>query len=213
MRTRVKVCGLTTPEDALDVAEAGADALGLVFYAPSPRAVDLARAQAIRAVVPPFVTVVGLFVNALPDEVERICRGVALDCLQFHGDETPAECARFGLPFIKAARIRQGFDLVQFASDYDKAQGILVDAYVPGTPGGTGKTFDWAMLPVNLPCPVVLSGGLTLSNVAGAIRQVSPWAVDVSSGVEREPGRKDRMRVRRFLMAVADVQRRDGESG
>jgi phosphoribosylanthranilate isomerase (EC 5.3.1.24) len=213
MRTRVKVCGLTTVEDAREVAQAGVDALGLVFYAASPRAVTLPVAQAIRAVVPPFVTLVGLFVNHEPEEVERICQGVALDCLQFHGDESPADCDRYGLPFIKAARVQEGFDLVQFALKYEKAQGILVDAYVPGVPGGTGQTFDWGYLPTHSPYPVVVSGGLTAHNVGEAICQVHPWAVDVSSGVEREPGRKDRMRVRRFLAAVAEAQRRDGENG
>lgn len=213
MRTRVKICGLTTPEDAREVVDAGVDAVGLVFYAGSPRAVDLPTAQAIRAVIPPFVTVVGLFVNAAPADVERISQGVALDCLQFHGEETPEDCSRYGLPFIKVARVRDGFDLVQFALKYEKAQGVLVDAYVPGVPGGTGQTFNWAHLPAHFPCPLVLSGGLTAHNVGDAIHQVRPWAVDVSSGVEREPGRKDRMRVRRFLAAVAEAQRRDGESG
>lgn len=213
MRTRIKICGITTPEDGREVADAGADAVGLVFYSASPRAVDLAQARAIRAVLPPFVTVVGLFVDAAVAFIEQICSGVRLDCLQFHGNESPQDCERYGLPYIKAARVREGFDLVQFAQHYEKAQGVLVDAYVPGIPGGTGQTLDWARLPHGLGKPLILSGGLNAQNVAAAIHQVQPWAVDVSTGVEREPGRKDRMRVRRFLAVVAETQRRDGESG
>ncbi|WP_297486512.1 phosphoribosylanthranilate isomerase [Ferrovum sp.] len=211
MRTRVKVCGLTTVEDALEVAAAGVDAVGLVFYPPSVRALGLEQAQAIRAALPPFVSVVGLFVDASRDTIERTLAAVSLDCLQFHGDETALDCVGYGVPYIKAARVHEGFDLVQFAARHETAQGILVDAFVPGLPGGTGQTFDWAVLPRRLPCPLVLSGGLTAHNVGEAVRTVHPWAVDVSSGVERTPGRKDRLRVQHFLEAVAKADGFDRE--
>ncbi len=211
MRTRVKVCGLTSVEDALEVAAAGVDAVGLVFYPPSSRAVGLEQAQAIRAALPPFVSVVGLFVDAARDVIEQTLAAVSLDCLQFHGEERPLDCVGYGMPYIKAVRVQEGFDLIQFAARHEKAQGILVDAYVPGLPGGTGQTFDWAVLPRRLPCPLVLSGGLTAHNVGEAIRTVHPWAVDVSSGVERAPGRKDHLRVQHFLEAVAKADGFDRE--
>lgn len=211
MRTRVKVCGLTTVEDALEVAAVGVDAVGLVFYPPSVRALGLDRAQAIRAALPPFVSVVGLFVDASRDTIEQTLAAVSLDCLQFHGEESAQDCGGYGVPYIKAARVHEGFDLVQFAACHEKAQGILVDAFVPGIPGGTGQTFDWSVLPRQLPCPLVLSGGLTDHNVGEAVRTVHPWAVDVSSGVERAPGRKDRLRVQNFLEAVAKADGFDRE--
>jgi len=202
MRTRIKVCGLTTPADAQAVVATGVDAVGLVFYAPSPRAVSVAQAQAICRVLPPFVTVVGLFVNEARRTIEDVLESVPLNCLQFHGDESPEDCAGYGIPFLKVARVQSGLDLVQFAARYDNAQGVLVDAFVPGVPGGTGQTFDWSLVPPMWSCPWVLSGGLTGDNVAAAVRQLRPWAVDVSSGVEEAPGRKSLGAVERFVAAV-----------
>ncbi len=202
MRTRIKVCGLTTPADAQAVVATGVDAVGLVFYAPSPRAVTVAQAQAICRSLPPFVSVVGLFVNETREMIEGVLESVPLSCLQFHGDESPENCDGYGIPFLKAARVQTGLDLVQFAARYDNAQGVLVDAFVPGVPGGTGQTFDWSLVPTKWACPWVLSGGLTGENVAAAVRQLRPWAVDVSSGVEEAPGRKSLGAVERFVAAV-----------
>ncbi len=202
MRTRVKICGITRPEDGQAAAVAGADAIGLVFHEASPRAVTPEVAAEIVAVLPPFVTVVGLFVDAAAARIESVLSRVRLDCLQFHGDESPADCERFPVPYIKVARVRPGFDLVQYAVGYRHARAMLVDAYVPGLPGGTGRTFDWDLLPARLPLPLVLSGGLSPANVALAVRGVRPWAVDVSSGVERAPGLKDGLKVRQFIEEV-----------
>ncbi len=202
MRTRIKICGITRVDDALQAAHAGADALGLVFHEPSPRAIALEVAAEIVAAIPAFVTTVGLFVDASPARVEQVLSRVNLDCLQFHGHETSAECERYGMSYIKVARVRQGFDLVQYAVGYQRARALLVDAYVEGIPGGTGKTFDWAQLPDALPLPLVLSGGLTPENVGLAVRSVRPWAVDVSSGVERAPGLKAADKVLQFIEGV-----------
>lgn len=202
MRTRVKICGITRPEDARAAALAGADAIGLVFHDASPRAVGAGRAADIVAALPPFVSVVGLFVDAPAARIESVLSQVRLDCLQFHGNESPAECERFPLPYIKVARIRAGFDLIQYAVGYRHARAILVDAYVPGQPGGTGRTFDWGLLPESLPLPLILSGGLAPENVASAVRAVRPWAVDVSSGVESAPGHKDAGKVLQFIEEV-----------
>ncbi len=202
MPTRIKICGITRPEDARQVVEAGADALGMVFHAPSPRAVTPELAAEIVAGLPPFVSVVGLFVNADSRLIESVLSRVSLDYLQFHGDELPADCDRYQIPYIKVARIRPGFDLVQYAVRYRHARALLVDAYVAGQPGGTGRVFDWAQLPDKLPLPLVLSGGLTPENVGLAIRTVKPWAVDVSSGVESAPGLKDARKVLQFIRGV-----------
>ncbi|MFA6904028.1 MAG: phosphoribosylanthranilate isomerase, partial [Gallionellaceae bacterium] len=189
--TRIKICGITRIEDALDAVHSGADALGLVFYDKSPRHVGLQLAAQIVDAVPPFVTLVGLFVNATADEVREAIHAVPLDALQFHGDETPDFCAQFGRPYLKAIRVKAGIDLLQYANDFAGAQGLLLDTYVDGMPGGTGSSFDWALIPHDLPLPVVLSGGLNAGNVAEAIRKVRPYAVDVSSGVEESKGIKD----------------------
>src|SRR5487761_2132942 len=202
MSTRVKICGITRAEDAQLVAQAGADALGLVFHKPSPRAVIPESAVDIVAALPPFVSVVGLFVDADPALVESVLSCIRLDYLQFHGDETPADCDRYQVPYIKVARVRPGFDLVQYAVGYRHARALLVDAYVAGQPGGTGKTFDWAALPPALPLPLILSGGLTPENVGLAIHTVRPWAVDVSSGVEVVPGIKDAGKVLQFIQGA-----------
>lgn len=199
---RSKICGITRIEDALLAAEAGADAIGLVFYAPSPRAVDVIRAQAIVAALPPFVTTVGLFVNAGRGEVERILDAVPLDLLQFHGDETAADCSGYRRPYIKALRVRPGDDVRARCAEFPEAAGILLDTFVPGVPGGTGEAFDWSLVPEQPGCPIILAGGLTAENVSAAIRQVRPWAVDVSGGVEASKGVKDVARVRAFIEAV-----------
>ncbi|MDE2309740.1 MAG: phosphoribosylanthranilate isomerase, partial [Betaproteobacteria bacterium] len=186
----------------------GADALGLVFYEKSPRHVTVRQAAQLAAVVPPFVMVVGLFVNPSEDEVRSVLRQVPLDMLQFHGEEAPEFCAQFGRRYLKAARVKPGVDLLQCAARYTSAQGLLLDAYVEGTPGGTGAPFDWALIPHDLPLPVVLSGGLHAGNVAQAVREVRPYAVDVSSGVEASKGIKDAAKIAAFINEVkrADVQ-------
>ena len=207
MVTAVKICGITRRDDALAAARCGAHAVGLVFCARSPRNVSLAAAQEVVAALPPFVMAVGLFVDAAAREIEAVLNAVRLDLLQFHGDETAAFCARFGVPFIKAARVRAGLDLIQYARDFGAARGLLLDAFVDGTHGGTGTAFDWSLIPPDLPLPIVLSGGLNAANVSDAIRRVSPWAVDVSSGVEASPGIKDPQKIAAFMKEVrsADV--------
>lgn len=202
MRTRIKICGLREPEHARVAARDGADAIGLVFHPGSPRNVGIERAAQIVAALPPFVTVVGLFVNAPQEHIGRALDHVPLDLLQFHGDETPEECARYGRPFLRAVRMEEGVDLLEYAQRFSRAKALLLDAYVPGTPGGTGTTFDWTRIPRDLPIPLVLSGGLDAGNVGRAIREVRPWAVDVSSGVERERGVKDPAKITEFIRSV-----------
>ncbi|MBX9713412.1 MAG: phosphoribosylanthranilate isomerase [Pseudomonadaceae bacterium] len=202
---RSKICGITRIEDALIAAEAGADAIGLVFYAKSPRAVSIQQARDIVAALPAFVTTVGLFVNASREELNDVLAGVALDLLQFHGDETPAECESYQRPYIKALRVKPGDDIAQLAAPYAKARGILLDTYVPGVPGGTGAAFDWSLVPSGLSLPVILAGGLSAANVQAAIEQVRPYAVDVSGGVEAGKGIKDAAKIRAFMQAVGRV--------
>ncbi|GIK25220.1 MAG: N-(5'-phosphoribosyl)anthranilate isomerase [Betaproteobacteria bacterium] len=202
-RTRIKVCGITRPEDARTAVELGVDALGLVFYAPSPRCVSVEQAWEIARVVPPFVTLVGLFVNETKLTVRRVMEAVPIQLLQFHGEEDESFCRSFHAPYIKAARVRPGLDLVKYAESYPTAQGLLLDAYVEGY-GGGGKTFDWSLIPPSLPLPVILSGGLEAGNVAEAVHAVRPWAVDVSSGVEAAKGIKDAEKVAAFIAGVRD---------
>ena len=202
MRTRIKICGITRLEDARIAVESGADAIGLVFYAPSPRNLDPEQARAIVAALPPFVTAVGLFVDPTRDQVEAVLRRCPLGLLQFHGDEAPGFCGGFGLPYIKAARVRADADLVQYLSPYHAAQGWLLDAYHDQLYGGTGESFDWKLIPRDLARPVILSGGLTPDNVGAAVRQVRPWAVDVSSGVEAGKGIKDAAKIAAFIAGV-----------
>ena len=199
MAVRVKICGITRLQDALLAAQAGADALGFVFYEKSPRHVSAAQAAVLCAALPPFVTTVGLFVDATPGVVESVLALAPLDLLQFHGDEPADYCSSFGKPYIKAVRVTRDTDLLKCAADYASARGLLLDAYVPGVPGGTGEAFDWNLIPPDLPKPVILSGGLTPANVADAVRQVSPWAVDVSSGVEAAKGIKDPQLIAQFI--------------
>jgi phosphoribosylanthranilate isomerase len=202
VRTRTKICGITRVEDALSAAEAGADAIGFVFYAASARCIEAIEAAAIARALPPYVSKVGLFVNAPRSHVEDVLRLVSLDSLQFHGDETAALCASFEVPFIKAVRVRSGVDLLEYATEFATAQGLLLDAHVDGAYGGTGATFDWNLIPLRLPLPLILSGGLHPGNVGEAVRRVRPWAVDVSSGVESAKGIKDRTRITAFLKEV-----------
>lgn len=205
MNTRVKICGITRVQDGLDAVRFGAHAIGLVFYAPSPRAVTPDQARAIVDALPPFVTAVGLFVNADAQAVRATLAAVPLQLLQFHGDETPEYCAAFGVPYLKAVRVRPGVDLLQYAQQFHGARGLLLDAYVEGVRGGTGATFDWALIPHSLPLPVVLSGGLDADNVEAAVRAVRPWAVDVSSGVESAKGIKDAAKIEAFMNGVRNA--------
>ncbi len=201
-RTRVKICGFTRPGDALEAARLGVDAVGLVFYPDSPRYVTLETARVIAAALPAFVTVVGLFVDAAPETVEAVLERVPLDLLQFHGQESPEDCARYGRPYIKAIRMAEGIDLYREAERFHQARGPLLDAWHPAVPGGTGERFDWARIPADLPLPVILAGGLSPDNVAEAVRRVRPWAVDVSSGVESAKGVKDPAKMAAFLREV-----------
>jgi phosphoribosylanthranilate isomerase len=199
MAVRVKICGITRAEDLRAACAAGADALGFVFYEQSPRRLTAETTALLLREMPPFVQSVGLFVDAEPAFVESVLRVAALDLLQFHGDETAAECARYGRPYIKAIRVNADTDLLKCAADFEGARGLLLDAFVPGVPGGTGERFDWNLIPPGLPKPMVLSGGLTPGNVAAAVRSVKPWAVDVSSGVEVSKGVKDAQKMAQFI--------------
>ncbi len=203
-RTRIKICGLTRAQDVRAAVDHGADAIGFVFYASSPRAVSIAQAAELVALLPPFVASVGLFVNATEDDINCVLERVPLQLLQFHGDEAEADCARFGRPWIKAARMRAGVDLVEFASFHPGASGVLVDAFVEGY-GGGGKTFDWSLIPQGFGRPLVLSGGLDADNVVDAVRRLRPWAVDVSSGVESDKGIKDTAKIAAFIAGVRDA--------
>lgn len=201
-RTRIKICGITRPEDGVVAAQAGADAIGLVFWAKSPRAVTIEQAAKICAALPPFVTTVGLFVDAEPAWVEQVLSEVSLSLLQFHGDESPADCERFRTPYLKAVRMRDGVDAVALRDQYASTRALLLDTYRPGTPGGTGAVFDWERVPPALASQIVLAGGLTADNVGAAVEQVRPWAVDTSGGVESAPGIKDPARIAAFISAV-----------
>ncbi len=219
-RTRIKICGITRIADGLAAAQAGADAIGLVFWPGTPRVVDVDRARAIAAALPPFVTKVGLFVDPVLGEVQAILAAVALDTLQFHGREPPDLCRAFGRPYLKAIAMKDGVDLLECVSPYGDAAGLVFDTHVPGDlPGGTGRAFDWSRLSptvqAQLPAPVILSGGLTVDNVEAAIRAVRPWAVDVSSGVEERDatgaarrGLKDAARIAAFVDGVRNADDR-----
>jgi phosphoribosylanthranilate isomerase len=210
-RTRIKICGLTREADVDAAVDAGADAVGFVLYPKSQRHVSLDRAATLAGRLPPFVTPVALVVNATAQQIAEATRAIPDLLLQFHGDETPADCRAAGRPFLRAARMAPGFDLLDFASQYPHAQGLLLDAHVEGY-GGGGKVFDWSQIPSNVPRPVVLSGGLHAGNVAQGILQVRPSAVDVSSGVEAAKGIKDAAAMRRFCEAVRDADARIADS-
>ncbi len=200
-RTRIKICGLTRPEDVDAAVAAGADAIGFVFYPKSPRYVTPEQAAALVRRLPPFVMAVGLFVNETPARLAASLEQVPLNLLQFHGDESPADCSRWGRPYIRAARVQPGLDLVQYAADFGGARALLLDAFVEGY-GGGGHVFDWRLIPPQLDLPVILSGGLNPDNVGDAVRRVRPVAVDVSSGVEAAKGIKDHQRMADFVAAV-----------
>ncbi|MFT5805643.1 MAG: phosphoribosylanthranilate isomerase [Candidatus Paceibacteria bacterium] len=206
MVTRVKICGITNTADVFDAVSAGASALGFNMYEPSPRYVAPMLAQALCAAVPVFVSRVGLFVNHSRDQVIQICDLVDFDLLQFHGDESNAFCASFGRPFIKALRVAPGDDVAAAVNRFPDSRGILLDAFTDGLYGGTGRTIDWQQIPA-LKQPLILAGGLDVDNVGHAIRQVRPFAVDVSGGVERSRGVKDADKMRRFVVAVRDTDK------
>ena len=208
-RTRIKICGLTRVEDALAAVHSGADAIGLVFYPASPRAITIGRAREICAAMPPFVSTVALFFNATPQVVAETVKSVGPSMLQFHGDEDEAYCAQFGLPYLKAIRVGHGMvpgDLLECEVAFRSAKGLLIDTLSPGVYGGSGESFDWDLIPQTMRRRIVLSGGLNPLNVASAVEQVGPWAVDVSSGVETlEKGIKDHRRIAQFIEAVKNA--------
>ena len=204
-RTRIKICGITTPEDARQAVLVGADALGLVFYKGSRRCVEVAEARHILEATPPFVTRVALFVNTPEDRIRHVLGSLDLDLLQFHGDEADEECARYGKPWIKALRLREGLDAAVLARQFPGALGFVLDKHEARQYGGTGRCFDWSLVPATIGKPLILAGGLSAENVQQAIRQVRPWAVDVSSGVESAPGRKDFARLCAFAQAVRNA--------
>jgi len=201
-RTRVKICGVRDEATAQVAAEAGADAIGLVFHKPSPRYLQAKAAARIMQSLPPLVMGVGLFVDLPADDIKAILREVRLDMLQFHGDEPPEYCEQFGVPWIHVAKMGQGVDLLEYAGRFSRAKALILDADVPGEAGGTGRAFDWTSIPRKLPLPLILSGGLTPQNVGRAVREVRPWAVDVSSGVESSRGVKDPARIVEFIRSV-----------
>jgi phosphoribosylanthranilate isomerase len=206
MRTRVKICGITRKEDALAAVESGADALGFVFYEPSPRHITVPRAAEIAQALPPFVSTVALFVNADPDMIAEVVDEVGVDLLQFHGQECPDYCARHRRPWIRAVRVKPETDLLAAQNEFAHGRGLLLDAYRPGVPGGTGETFDWDWIPPQLAPGIVLAGGLTPDNVGDAVRRVRPYAVDVSGGVEAGKGIKDPSRIRAFIEEVRSAE-------
>ena len=206
-RTRIKICGVSRQADIDAAVEAGADAVGFVFHPASPRCLAPERAAQLARALPPYVTPVGLFVNAAPAEVDRVLALIPALVLQFHGDESPETCNAFRRPYLRAARIAPGFDLLDFSRRFSEAQGLLLDAHVEGF-GGGGKAFDWSLVPAGVLHPLVLSGGLHAENVVAGIQQLRPWAVDVSSGVESSRGVKDAAAIRRFCDAVREADAR-----
>ena len=207
MLTRVKICGITRIEDALTAIRLGANAIGFIFWDKSARYIDPKEARKIVMALPPFVTVVGVYVNPSSEWVEETCSIAGLNLLQFHGDELPEFCSQFPLPYIKAVRIRSGIDLLQYAAQYSSSNGLLLDSYVEGVPGGTGRTFEWSLIPENLSLPLIVSGGLHAKNVCEAIREAKPWAVDVSSGVEITKGIKDAYKIAAFMTGVRNGEK------
>ena len=203
MKTRVKICGITRRQDAEFAIENGADALGLVFYPASPRAVTIAQAKEIVAKLPPFINIVALFVNADAEYVQACLKELPIDILQFHGDESAAYCEQFGKTYLKAIRMRDSVDLASVAEEYSSASAILLDSYQAGVPGGTGQVFDWSLIN-KIDKPIILAGGLNIDNVAMAIKQVQPYAVDVSGGVEQSKGIKDHQKISAFMQEVAN---------
>jgi len=204
LHTRIKICGIKHLDDALKAIECGADAIGLIFVEKSPRYASLTDARVIAESLPPFVTVVGLFMDATEETVREALKVVPLNLLQFHGDESPAFCDQFEIPYIKVLRMRDNVNVVAFAQEYPNASGILLDTYSKAG-GGSGQTFDWSLIPENIPLPLILAGGLNPENVASAVETVKPYAVDVSSGVESEPAIKDHKKIEQFIKEVQRV--------
>lgn len=207
MRTRVKICGFTRVEDAVFAAQFGVDAIGLVFYAPSPRNVSIAQAQAIVAALPAFTTVVALFVNETESKIRKILDAVPIDCLQFHGDELPDDCRIYGKRYIKAVRMKADTDIAALANDFYDAAGLLLDAYHADAHGGTGIIFDWQLIPKQCSLPIILAGGLDATNVKAAIQAVKPYALDLSSGVEASKGIKDARKIAALIQQVNEGDR------
>jgi phosphoribosylanthranilate isomerase len=208
MRTRIKICGITSVEDALAAARLGADAIGLVFYPPSPRYVEVEQAAEIAAALPPFVTTVALFVNADEQTIADVVSRVRIDLIQFHGNECKDYCGLHQRPYIKAVRMSDDVDLDKQLNDFSQARGLLLDTYKAGVPGGTGEQFNWDRVPAHLADKIILAGGLTPENVKDAVVQVHPYAVDVSGGVESAPGKKDTEKMARFIEAVRSQESR-----
>lgn len=204
MPIKVKVCGITRVEDALSAVRLGASAIGLIFWKKSTRYIDPYKARKIVIALPPFVSVVGVYVDPSSDWVEETCSIAGVTLLQFHGSETPEFCSQFSLPYIKAVRVKKGTDLLQYAAQYSNSSGLLLDSYVEGKQGGTGHTFDWSLIPRNIKLPLILSGGLHAKNVYKAIMLANPWAVDVSSGVEVAEGIKDADKIAAFMTGVGN---------
>jgi phosphoribosylanthranilate isomerase len=202
MRTRIKICGFTRVEDAVFAARLGVDAIGLVFYPPSPRNVHINQANEIVKALPAFVSVVALFVDEQEAVIQKVLEQVPIDCLQFHGDESPEACRVYGKRYLKAVRMQEGMDVTELARQYHDAAGLLLDAYHPGVKGGTGNRFDWGLIPKWCDLPMILAGGLDATNVKVAIEKVRPYALDVSSGVETIKGIKDKEKIAAFMSAV-----------
>ncbi len=207
MRTRVKICGFIRIEDAVYAARQGIDAIGLVFYSPSPRNVTIEQAQSIATALPAFTTVVALFVDESENNIRQVLRQVPIDCLQFHGDESPSACRIYGKPYIKAIRMQADTDIGQLAAQYHDAAGLLLDAYHPDAKGGTGYSFDWDLIPKSCALPIILAGGLDANNAKQAIQAVRPYALDVSSGVESGKGIKDTLKIAAFIQQVNEGDR------
>lgn len=206
MRTRVKICGITRTEDALAAISSGADAIGFVFWQQSSRNILPQQASIITQNIPAFVTTVGVYVDPTVDWVHETSTTAHLGLLQFHGDESPEFCDQFALPYVKALRIKEGVDLLEYADRYQNAKALLLDTYSANLPGGTGEVFDWELIPTDLSLPIILSGGLTSDNVVHAITKVKPWAVDVSSGVEASKGIKDIDKISAFMQRVKNCE-------
>jgi len=207
MRTRVKICGFTQVQDAVDAANLGVDAIGLVFYPPSPRHVSIEKAIDIVKALPAFVTVVALFVDETEAQIREVLNNVAIDCIQFHGDETVEQCRLYNKPYMKAIRMKPELDVMALAEEYYDASALLLDAYHPGIKGGSGSKFDWDLIPNNCSLPVILAGGLQVDNARQAVQLVKPYALDVSSGVERSKGIKDVAKMAAFIQAINEGDR------
>jgi phosphoribosylanthranilate isomerase len=207
MRTRVKICGFTRVEDAVCAAQLGVDAIGLVFYPPSPRNVDIDQAIKIVNALPAFVSVVALFVDEQESRIRKVLDRVSIDCLQFHGDEPAKACRLYGKRYMKAVRMQDGIDISGLVLQYHDATGLLLDAYHPGAKGGTGSRFDWNRIPDHCALPIVLAGGLDENNARQAVQTVRPYALDVSSGVEAGKGVKDALKMAAFIGEVNEGDR------